>query len=325
MQKNLIKLLNVLPYEIALLPYHTAYYLVKFLTFFYPIKTWARNSYVHKNIIPGISDIDFTCLCENSIKNKQIDSFIKLFSLIRRTMPILGEVNMYRINSLSLTRQLINPLELKRDPILANILEGTHPTKFEKFVYLLRMLDSDIKHLANIPEKRWRKWNFHFNDVLLKTPIDITLPNVINRICDLNPMPNHQDEILNFLQIYSREGLAEAYSFCRKKRLIHIFIVLYPHRWLVYANGINDVDICLNVNSFNAEAFELIISQLKWELAGLQSQFHTLKQKSEVFSYLDLILNFLKKIKTQDCELKKSEIIAHVLSLRDSLENASRQ
>lgn len=300
MQKIISDFLGLLPRPIALAPYEIANFVVCFIAKQFNLICWTRNSYRHKRIVPGISDIDFTILYSAQIEPSRLHQFLAFYQKLKKIIPILGEINVYQKEMLYLTERWINPYELRRDPGLQTFLTAYPENSFNLFTYLLRMLESDAKYLKLNLKSRLKKWNFHLEETNQNPLNDLQIEELINSISKLKPISYPQEEISDFLFRYILEGTAKAYSYLRNKRSIKLFIILYPHRWLVHANGINDVEISLGAIKFLPEEINLILNQIQWELVGLQTQVFSRLEKGDIESYLELIIKFLRLIKTEE-------------------------
>lgn len=305
MQNLITKALSLLPNSISILPYRFAFFFVRFLAKQHNLLCWSRNSYQHNRIIPGLSDIDFTILYSGQNSSSQLKKFLNIYAQAKSFMPILGEINIYQQEALHLTEKWTNPYELNRDPLLKRFISPRPKEPFSRFCYLLRMLESDAKNLRFQPNSRLKKWNYHFAEVELPQENELLLTGLIASISSLNTTAFTVDEISGFLNRFIKDGPHATYTFYRSNKAIKIFMVLFPHRWLVIANGINDVDICLNANQFNSDEIHLVLEQIYWELAGIQAQVGAHANNKTSIAYLDLMLNFLNNLKT----LKIEEII----------------
>lgn len=323
MQNLIIKALSFLPNSISILPYRFAFFLVRFLANQHNLLCWPRNSYQHNRIIPGLSDIDFTVLYSRETSSSQLNKFLKIYTQVKSFIPILGEINIYQQEYLHQTEKWINPFELNRDPLLKRFITPRSKEPFSRFCYLLRMLESDAKNLRFQPNSRLKKWNYHFAEVELPQ-INEILPNtLIASIASLKTTSFTIDEISDFLFRFLKDGPYTTYTHYRSNKAIKIFMVLFPHRWLVIANGINDVDICLNANQLNADDIHLVLEQIYWELAGIQNQISTHADKDTSITYLNLILSFLNNLKTSNIEERIPSITQDINLLISHIRNHS--
>lgn len=117
-----------------------------------------RNSLFLRRIEPVLSDLDVTVIAPSS----NLKQAHQLFLETKRTLPFLGELNLYSHEGLSSALESINPCERARDPLLP----PTHqPTLAEKLVFVSRMLEADKENLVRIPQARQQKWQGHLRDL----------------------------------------------------------------------------------------------------------------------------------------------------------------
>lgn len=323
MQKLVTDFLRLLPEPVALLPYHVAHFVVIIVAKQLNIICWSRNSYHHKRIVPGISDIDFTIININTLGFSQLNLFLSFYHFVKKIIPILGEINIYQHEMVGLTEKWLNPFELRRDPKLKFYLAAKPEDTFNRFTYLLRMLESDAKNLKHRASLRLKKWNFHLSETGLAPQSQLNSQALLRLISTSNPTSLLKDDVIHFLQRYTHDGSHLAYSHFRVNRSIKVFIVLYPHRWLVHANGINDVEICLSANRFDQGEVSLILNQLQWELVGIQTQLGSQNDKANTLSYLQLIRYFLLNLKTFEQCSNISELADDIQSLINQIKNHS--
>lgn len=293
MQKLIIKTLSFLPYPIARLPYDVAYFLILCAARILRQKCWARNSYYFNNIIPGLSDIDLTLFITPDSNKKRVHQFINLYTHLKKIIPFLGELNIYDAEDLIKIKNWVNWYEVRRDPKLSAYIALQKPQIGDRFIYLLRLLESDAHNLIKNPSLRHKKWFRHFQEVDLEAPDEITLPDLIHAISSSSPSNIPHGEIEEFLTYYLNHKQTETFNHLHREGEEKLFITLYPHRWLVAANGENKLRSSLESMHFSKEELGMIYAQLSWELNGLYSQKYTLPEESNLIIYIDMILNFL--------------------------------
>ena len=293
MQKLIIKFLGFLPPPIARLPYDLGYLQILCLAKVLNLSCWARNSYFFHNIIPGLSDIDFTIMVKPGMPERRVQKFIEFYSYVKRIMPFLGEINIYDTSDLEELSFWINRYEANRDPKLSSFLTLPSPRVGDRFIYLLRLLESDANNLIKNPSMRQKKWLRHFQEVGLKAPEDITLPGLIEAISNVSSSDIGNSKTKEFLTFYINHNRTETFQHLHREGDEKLFIILYPHRWLVAANGEKELRNTLTNLHFSQAELELIYAQLRWEINGLYSQRFTLPDKSNVIVYIDMIMNFL--------------------------------
>lgn len=297
MQNIIIRFLAHFPPSIGMIPYHLAYYLVVSLAFSFHIKCWARNSYLFRNIVPGLSDIDFSLLVPNS-SFTSLNLFLTSYRRLKKIIPILGEINIYHESELFLIEKVINYYELMRDSALnKKLFSAQQDHTLEKIVYLLRMIEADFKNLTTRSKLREKKWAFHFKSIGLNPPAKCDLISVVHTLSKLTESFITKDKLEMILIKMSQSDIATVYHEATTPEEMKKAILLYPHRWLVYANGLNQTEHYLDQIQFSSDEEQLILMQMKWELFGLITQRHNLSRESNVMNYLKMIRNFLEKIK----------------------------
>lgn len=127
----------------------------------------------------------------------------------------------------------------------------------------------------------------------MEAPAEITLPSLIHAISNSFPLNILYAEIEEFLTYYSNHNQTDTFNHLHREGEEKLFITLYPHRWLVVANGEKELRSTLKSMHFSKEELGLIYAQLRWELNGLYSQRYTLPERSNLIIYIDMIMNFL--------------------------------
>lgn len=302
------KILNLAPRNLALIPYDFANFVVSNLGYSKGLRCWSRNSYVFGNINPGLSDIDFTLVIPNKDFLNKANDFICDYATLKKIIPFLGEINFYDSSHFHQIAQWINYYELQRDPSLSELLPSRTPNPCEKPIFLLRMLESDLKNLRGNPELRKNKWDFHLKQCEIRAPNKLTLENLIREITETLPKALNPQESYEFIAYYLNHGIEETYLKYRRLKKIKLFILLYPHRWLVYANGIKDVEICLNSLIFNEDELNLILHQIRWEVFGIYCQ-DQLKKNPDVEKYITCLEQFILKIKCPEKDYFQDDLM----------------
>jgi hypothetical protein len=319
MKQIIVRITTALPFWLGRIPYDMVFHLVKQMAKSLGLQCWARNSYHLNYLTPGISDIDFTILVPIGISREKTKTFLKYYYAIKKIAPIVGEVNIYHETDFSLIKQWLNKYEIQRDPLLASRFSLNSSGPADKLVYLLRMLESDRKNLKKSPFNRERKWNFHLGQVATMTSAKLSVKSIIEAIASTAFENMNKGEFCKFLDVYLNNSVEKTYSSYRKEKKIKIFMILYPHRWLVHANSINDVTICLGNNHFSKEEHEIILSQLRWELSGIYSQANTLDQESYTFRYLEMIQFFLTQLNIEAKAIDIKEMLESIDTLKGQI------
>src|SRR5690606_32632604 len=144
---------------------------------------------------------------------------------------------------------------------------------------------------------RRKKWSFHFEEISLKPPTNFDLTSIIYSLDTLlkNFIPS--DQLRPILSKMAKGNISLIYNEATSIGQMKQIILLYPHRWLVYSNGLNQTGHYLDQIEFNAAEEDLILSHIRWELFGLITQKHNLSKESNLNNYLEMIIVFLDKIK----------------------------
>ncbi|MEQ1878707.1 MAG: hypothetical protein ABL958_18845, partial [Bdellovibrionia bacterium] len=129
-------------------------------------EVWARHSYALGTLEPPLSDLDLTFYYSAEPTREVIGRIFTAFEKLKRVYPLFGELNTYVENDLGYYWRFANPLELERDPhLLARAkLPVRDPSETDKFVFLLRMLESDYANINRFGNKRRTKWQRHADD-----------------------------------------------------------------------------------------------------------------------------------------------------------------
>ncbi|MFA7613372.1 MAG: hypothetical protein WCY48_03980 [Candidatus Caldatribacteriota bacterium] len=309
MQILIVNILSKLPASLVLLPYHLANFIVVTMASLLQLKCWARNSYYFKNIVPGLSDIDFTLFIPSSSPESTLQLFLTSYKDLKKIIPILGEVNIYKEKELPLIEKLINSYELKRDPLLTqNYLRSKKADDLEKIVYMLRMIESDFKSITQRSHLRRKKWTFHFKEIGLTPPENFDLRSIINSLDTLTQEFILSSQLETILSKMAKGHISLIYDEATTIEQMKPIILLYPHRWLVYSNGLNQTEHYLEQIEFNTSEENLILSHIRWELFGLITQRHNLSKESNLSNYLEMIIKFLDKIKGPHQESREALI-----------------
>lgn len=226
---------------------------------------WARNSYQSKDLMPGLSDIDFTIVSTDDhlplLANEVLINFKKLFM-------IMGEINFYTTKSLGIIKEVYNYYELQRDPLLmsfANLSKKSN--SIDAAIYLMRTYESDKDNIENRSHLRHRKWTKVFQllevsiDKLSKTALLDLLRDRIGKNIISNPM------------LYS------------------------PHTWLEsHWSKLKYPEVVQSFSKLSEPECEIIFGQIRWEVFGILTQLPFLKNRSDMkyhFENLKTILSYL--------------------------------
>jgi hypothetical protein len=256
-------------------PYHIG---ARLIPWYFGIKSgascWPRHSYVFSDIVPGLSDLDFTLLFEDTPPKRGFQSLSQHARWFKKgLMPILGEFNIYTFRDVMDFIPLANPFELRRDPYLIE-KTGFVPsggTLGEKIVFLLRGLQADKKNLfASTSALREKKWRRAFSIAGLPQFENFGLAVLVHEVAklireamvgvpnraplDVDPVGNTlEDTILHYLE--HDDALST-----EVKMLFSNYFLWDVHEAIHVAHPLRDI----------------VHAQLKWEAWGILSQVHQL-------------------------------------------------
>lgn len=226
---------------------------------------WARNSYQSNDLIPGLSDIDFTIVSSDdnlSVFAKDVLLFFK------RLFLIVGETNFYSLKTLKLIKEIYNYYELQRDPLLMKYAHlQKKANEIDATIYLMRTFESDKHNLEKRKKLRQRKWQRVFKLVNIDNS-EITKSNLINLLDN-----RLGRKIMGNSMLYS------------------------PHTWLEFNWTKLDDDIVKSTfSTLNDHECEIIIGQVRWEIFGILTQLPFLSNRNDMkyhFDNLKKIVSFL--------------------------------
>ena len=261
-----------------------------FLIFGTTVHCWCRNS-IYENYFAFLrSDLDISVWIEDETK------FLKIVDQIQKISSyylIIKEMNFYLASAPLNYCQLINPLELKRDPLLERKL-GKKISEFsreQRESYLLRMYFAEKNMEAfSLPSRSLKKWKYHLKRALFhklelvpktyKELFDLILKDFFNGRSD-----RFEKAALELQQNIPLHEIFERSEF--KNELM----TLFPEKFC----------FAINTLSFspNEEDKKLIKEQIKWEVWAMMTQPWLFAKHSETtFQHLEN----LKKV----CELTDS-------------------
>jgi len=247
----------------------------KFITWRFPsVQVWCRNSIITDDIIPGVSDIDLT-LYTQKVLPRNLELQIKdLHKLIKHIFPIMGEWNFYYEVDLPILKKYFNPIELSRDPKLADLVgQNRQATESETTVYLLRQWQSDKHHLRDIPKLRAKKWkriekrtNVHFDNISL-----VSIKSEITKRLNLDFSSSEQQ------------------------------ICLFPHEWI--GKNWNSPSFLMDVmrlESFSSNLHEICRDQINWEVCGILCQLPMIDNPEDMNPHFYHLSKIMKKVAPED-------------------------
>lgn len=275
---KLYTLLSKLPYFIQIIPYVVAKYCVISLLSSKDIRIWVRNSYVFKNIVCALSDLDFTVVVKEV---ESADKTITNYNRLKKIFPFLGEINLYLERELVNFSPIVNSFEIRRDPKLQEYIEMKNPSndQFEEIVFLCKTIESDQQNLLTIPKYRVKKWSHHLD--LTNNQSEVSLDGLISLLTEkCRVLGLDSDKFLSHFYEKNRTVKKDCDDFYRENRDKKSYILLYPFRWigssLTCDSFFHDIE---EIKNFSEDQLKLLEAQIKWEVWGLYSQhIHNLRQ-----------------------------------------------
>ncbi len=253
-------------------------------------QVWVRNSLALGDLVPGLSDIDFTIF--NTATAKDLDHRIlrDFLEWIRYFIPVIGEFNYYTSETLSLAHDLANPHELDRDIILKTKIQTVEKakTKSDDLVYLLRLYHSDIKNLRLNPELRIKKWN----RVFLKV-----------------------DATIGYNGLASVESVIRTYISSSELEMTPL---VYPHLWLEHNwqrldRGLGPIDEFKNGRDFLKQ---VTLGQVRWEIFGILGQLPFLKNANDMQYHFSHLARIVESIDSSESRHLRKSIDQAILQTR---------
>lgn len=247
------------------------------------INVWIRNSYYLNSLVVGISDLDISVQYMNRPSEVEINKLKTKLRYLKYFFPFLGETNIYVKSDEELLRSF-NFYEMKRDPYLSTLTEDDKGRcKYQKLIFILRMLESDRENLCNFPQYRQKKWKSHFKSIDGPFYQKIGPVEVLDYIA--SSMPGDSERYREVLNSFLKSG---EYHFSDSREMA----LLFPHRWSVWVNingGIEE-----GIKKLNLSDDERIIFQemIRWEIMGLYTQRFLLTEKDNINFYL----NYLREV-----------------------------
>ena len=279
----------------------------------YKIST--RNSFALGYLTAGFSDLDLSLLETSATSTESLNQFLAKYQKLKKLIPILGEINIYRKNSLNFVARYHNDFELKRNPqVLSNIHPVKKPSEIQAAVFLLRQLEKDLFYLENCPRMRRNKWHYHWKQIHAELNLNYEFPfpedneSLQDRIISIilafggikNPvfMADHKAK-LNFMLALLKSN----FDISKAQPLIGLdpwLIAWWPHLFAQW-----DIKL-IKLNPLQLSFFK---RQVEWELCGIVTS--PMENSGQVKTHLQ----HLKRLSTQIC--KYSEIDQEPLWLDD--------
>lgn len=136
-------------------------------------KLWYRNSLYFNKTRFLRSDIDLSLYIGPSAEGAATDLFMKRYKLLKKLIPIIGEVNIYN-NRILNDLQNHNRYELARDPLLIELMKKMgllipNGDEFSKRIFITRMLLANSRSVES-NHFDTNKWAFYFAHIGLNAP-----------------------------------------------------------------------------------------------------------------------------------------------------------
>lgn len=228
------------------------------------LQVWFRNSTEMGYSQFPWSDLDLT-VWSNSENNPHLSRFFKNYRLLKKVIPILGEVNVYTPQRWNLVKELVNPHELDRDPRLAAKYQfRPNPSTSESLVFLLRMYLADHR-LSVAPSLRSKKWTYHSKQVSSPLPSPMNQKTLLKWIVSLAPPTLNQTLLFDEVSIYLNKNfyrLSPKVSYPVLKEMRYVPTLFFHQTSFME----------LWPNPLEGWQADIIFSQARWEITGFMTQ-----------------------------------------------------
>jgi hypothetical protein len=193
----------------------------------------------------------------------------------------------------------MNVYELKRDPLLEQELTTLRiADDVEKFVFIQRMLFSDIFSLSAEPHMRQKKWKNHFKSIGIEAQnsfIDVHF--VIEK---LKGLTGNDRPICESIDLWKNEVFKKNFDVYHA-RLGSGFRIMAPHCHLWFEHS-DEQDF---LNSLTAKHKQIIQRQIEWEFWGLYTQRLSIDHASVVQHFKRISLAY--RLVTNQIEAERLE------------------
>tara|TARA_R110000868_G_scaffold313440_2_gene574430 strand:- start:6346 stop:7245 length:900 start_codon:yes stop_codon:yes gene_type:complete len=268
-----------------------AMFVIHFIQWRFPAtEVWVRNSLALGDLVPGLSDIDFTIYNNDKRLNLDHQLLAQVTTWLRHFIPIIGEFNYYNVETLRLVQDLANPHELDRDIVLKTKLQTVEKkkTQSDHLVYLLRLYHSDSENLRLNPELRAKKWNRVFSAI--------------------NAGVNYNGRL-------SVDSVIQSYLTPAE---LSLEPVVYPHLWL--AHNWKSLDSNLRaVDEFKSGRDflkQVTLGQIRWEIFGILSQLPFLKNAKDMQYHFSHLAKIVEHIDISESKQLRNTIDQAILQAR---------
>ncbi len=286
------------------LVYLIPYFILKFFIFFLSkrkISTDLRNSILFDYFEIFKSDLDISITTNANYPQKISILAEKIFKIL----PYVKEVNHYYEENLKFS-VLLNYCEAIRSHAPIKEISG-EMKKIECYIFLLRMLQSNLRHLekSSLSNHTALKWNFYFN--LANAPISELMEtnDIITNIKNL--YPEYSQPLLNVMENLNDTKLTTREKF-HKLVYKRESLILFPHIF---------TSIKFDLKFLNNNEENIYITQLSWEIFGISTQIIHIANDLEAIKHLKNIEFQLKEIEFKS-EFAKSRSL-QILSLIEKL------
>jgi hypothetical protein len=240
-----------------------------------------RHSFYFKKISFLMSDIDFS-LCRDKIVDKYFYKKLRTrFRLLKLCIPILGEVNFYEKEVIDEVGNLTNPLEVQRDPLLLSLLGSRPVSRWEKQIFLLKILQSDEGNLKLRIQKRFKKLSYCMEFFSPKRSLifeDIKSPEKWIDYLEKNVLDCEDRAIVEYLRYFFSLGE-------KTENVDSILLIL----------NLN-LEVPKDFKKLEDSLQKLAIESLKWELWGVYTQLPYTKEMKEVIFHAYAIIATLSEL-----------------------------
>lgn len=251
------------------------------------LKVWSRNSFKLGSFVFAISDLDLTVYGQGV---SGVDWFKSILRL-KRFYKFIGEINLYDQSHLDLVISKMNTYELKRDPVLKNLVKEDDSIvndEIEKIVFLLRLLHSD-KRLEFEPELRLKKWQEHWLTLGFGELHSFSRKDLVDKIVELL----REDEFLT-QGLYSWDNVHRDKIDIYHYDFLPGFSILFPHfhPWLENESEVEAIQ------KWSIFQHQILKRQIDWEFWGIYTQrFHLSRDIYE--NHLERLLKVYKIISSE--------------------------
>ena len=263
-----------------------------------------------------MSDIDITFFTKQSIDPAREIALANKYTWLKNKIPVIGEANYYKENE-DIPFHLANPFELERDPkLLDQIRLNSKKDKALRFVYVLRILRSDLKYLNHDFNLRKKKWVWHYKQLEINAiPTESEFLNTLKtEICLLSLRSDFVDVVKCFSS--NLENSWKRYH--ENRKYLKTYILCFFTDWLQNSNTYNYFERDLNLLKGLSEQEKVTVQyHVHWEIFSLHAQYLFLE------NYDDLIFHLLcleKVIETLSFE-NKNQLFREIDSIREKSRN----